>query len=88
MTKPTASTIVSRRAILKTGAAAGALQITSPFIIGARGETPIKLGLVDPLTGVYAAIAIGEVEGAKLAIEHINKRGGVLGRPVELLIED
>jgi branched-chain amino acid transport system substrate-binding protein len=88
MTKPTASTIVSRRAILKTGAAAGALQITSPFIIGARGETPIKLGLVDPLTGVYAAIAIGEVEGAKLAIEHINKKGGVLGRPVELLIED
>src|ERR1700730_7275248 len=88
MTKPTASTIVSRRAILKTGAAAGALQITSPFIIGARGDTPIKLGLVDPLTGVYAAVAISEVEGAKLAIEHINKKGGVLGRPVELLIED
>src|SRR3984893_3181156 len=88
MTKPTASTIVSRRAILKTGAAAGALQITSPFIIGARGDTPIKLGLVDPLTGVYAAVAISEVEGAKLAIEHINKKGGILGRPVELLVED
>ena len=44
--------------------------------------------MVDPLTGVYAAIAQGEVVGAKFAVEEINKKGGILGRPVELLIED
>ena len=44
--------------------------------------------MVDPLTGVYAAIAQGEVVGAKFAAEEINKKGGILGRPVELLIED
>lgn len=82
------SGVVGRRTILKAGAAIAALQVTSPFIIRARGETPVRIGLVDPLTGVYAAIAQGEVEGAKLATDQLNKKGGILGRPVELLIED
>src|SRR6516164_5227111 len=79
---------VNRRAVLRGAAALGAAQVASPFLIQARGETPVKIGFVDPLTGVYAAIAQSEIEGAKLALEHINKQGGILGRPVELLIED
>ncbi|MEO8040431.1 MAG: ABC transporter substrate-binding protein [Betaproteobacteria bacterium] len=78
----------SRRTVLKAGAAGGVLQLAPPFILSARGETPIRLGMVDPLTGVYAAIAQSEVAGAKLAVEDINKSGGVLGRPIELLVED
>ena len=78
----------SRRVILQGGAAAAALQVASPFILSARGETPVKIGMVDPLTGVYAALARNEVDGAKLAVERINKNGGVLGRPLELLVED
>jgi branched-chain amino acid transport system substrate-binding protein len=77
-----------RRAVLKAGLAAGALQLTPPFILSARGESPLKLGLVDPLTGVYAAIAQSEVEGAKFAVAEINNKGGVLGRQLELLVED
>src|SRR3979409_1220584 len=79
---------VDRRTILKTSAAIAAVQLTSPFIIQARGETPGRMGMVDPLTGAYAAIAQGEVVGAKFAAEEINKKGGILGRPVELLVED
>src|ERR1700690_4348076 len=79
---------VDRRTILRTTAALAAVQFSSPFIIKARGETPVRIGMVDPLTGVYAAIAQGEVVGAKFAAEEINKKGGILGRPVELLIED
>src|SRR5579863_5380270 len=79
---------VDRRTILKTGASVAAVQFAAPFIVKARGETPVRIGLVDPLTGVYAAIAQGEVVGAKFAAEEINKKGGILGRPVELLIED
>jgi branched-chain amino acid transport system substrate-binding protein len=79
---------VSRRALLQSGAAIAALQFSTPFIIKARGETPIRIGMVDPLTGVYAAIAQSEVVGAKYALEEINKKGGILGRPVELLVED
>jgi branched-chain amino acid transport system substrate-binding protein len=79
---------VGRRSILKAGAAIGALQFGSPFIIAARGETPVRMGLVDPLTGVYAAFARNEVVGAQLAVDELNKKGGILGRPVELLVED
>jgi len=79
---------IDRRTVLKSGAAIAAAQFSSPFIINARGETPIKIGLVDPLTGVYAAIAQNEVIGAKFAVEEINKKGGILGRPIELLVED
>jgi branched-chain amino acid transport system substrate-binding protein len=79
---------MNRRTLLKAGAAVGAAQIASPFVIAARGETPIKIGMVDPLTGVYAAVAQNEVIGARLAVDNINAKGGVLGRPLELLVED
>jgi branched-chain amino acid transport system substrate-binding protein len=79
---------VGRRTLLKGAAAVGALQVASPFLITARGDTPIKIGMVDPLTGVYAAVAQNEVIGVKLAVEQINAKGGVLGRQLELLVED
>jgi branched-chain amino acid transport system substrate-binding protein len=79
---------LGRRTLLKGAAAVGALQVASPFIIAARGETPIKVGMVDPLTGVYSAVAQNEVAGVKLAVDQVNAKGGVLGRPIELLVED
>jgi len=79
---------LDRRTVLKGAAAAGALQISSPFIIRARCETAVRIGMVDPLTGVYAAPAGNEVMGAKLAVEQMNAKGGILGRQVELLVED
>jgi len=49
---------IDRRTILKSSAAiCCAAQFSSPFLIKARGEKPVRIGLVDPLTGVYAAIA-------------------------------
>jgi len=87
MQRTTLSTI-PRRTILRAGAAIGALQVASPFIISARGETPVKIGMVDPLTGVLSALAQSEVDGAKYAEAEINKKGGILGRPVQLLVED
>src|SRR6478752_8891438 len=88
MTSPTFSSKFDRRTLIKGAAALGAFQVTSPFIIAARGETPIRMGMVDPLTGVYAAPAGNEVMGAKLAVARINAQGGILGRQVELLVED
>jgi branched-chain amino acid transport system substrate-binding protein len=77
-----------RRSVLKGAAAVGVLPIASPFIISARGESPVRIGMVDPLTGVYAAPAGNEVIGARLALEQMNAKGGILGRQVELLVED
>lgn len=78
----------ARRQLLKAGATLGALQLASPFIIKARGETPVKIGFIDPITGSLSALAVSEVEGAKWTVEQINKQGGILGRPVQLLVED
>src|SRR6201996_8365824 len=77
-----------RRKFLTAAAAVGGLQLTGPFIIKARGETPVKIGFIDPITGSLSVLAVSEVEGAKWTVDQINKKGGILGRPVELLIED
>ncbi len=79
---------IGRRTLIKAGATLGALQVTSPFIIGARGETPVKIGFVNPLTGSLSALAASEVEGAKFATADINAKGGILGRQINLLVED
>jgi branched-chain amino acid transport system substrate-binding protein len=79
---------VPRRTVLKTGLAWGALGIASPFPIRARGEAPVKMGMVEPLSGVYAKLADGEVAGARLALDEVNHNGGILGRQAQLLIED
>jgi branched-chain amino acid transport system substrate-binding protein len=79
---------VRRRTLLLSGATLGAVQLSAPFIIKARGETTIKIGFVDPLTGILSALAQSEVEGAKYAVDDVNKKGGILGRQVQLLVED
>ena len=82
------SFLVDRRTILKTSAAIAAVQFSSPYILKARGDTPVRIGMVNPLTGVLSALAQSEVDGAKYAEAEINKKGGILGRQVELLVED
>jgi branched-chain amino acid transport system substrate-binding protein len=87
MSKPSVS--VRRRTFIRAALALGACQaIGAPFIIAARGEEPVKIGMVDPLTGVLSALAQSEVDGARYAEAEINKRGGILGRQVQLLVED
>src|SRR5580704_12791120 len=82
-------TPIRRRTLLKAGLACGASQIVSaPFVISALGDEPVKIGMVDPLTGVLSALAQSEVDGARYAEAEINKNGGILGRPVQLLVED
>lgn len=83
-----ASSPVSRRAVLQLAAAAGIAQLVPPMMINARGEELVKIGLDNPLTGTYAATGKNEMIGCKLAVEQMNAKGGILGRQVELLVED
>src|SRR6516164_3992201 len=54
----------------------------------ARSAEPLKIGMVAPLTGSGAENSRYKIEGGKLATEEVNEAGGVLGRPIELVIED
>ncbi|WP_424129117.1 ABC transporter substrate-binding protein [Roseiarcus sp.] len=74
--------------MLKKGLAWTACAIASPLPVRARAEQPIKIGMVEPLTGVYAALAESEIAGARLAIDEINHGGGILGRETQLLVAD
>jgi len=50
---------------------------------------PIKIGLITDLTGMAFLLAKDNVDGAKMAVEEINKAGGVLGgRQIELVVRD
>lgn len=49
---------------------------------------PITLGAVYNLSGGQAGLDVPSAHGAQLAIDEVNARGGVLGRPVELVLVD
>ena len=77
-----------RRTLVTAAAGASLLQVASPFIITARAAESVKIGLDNPLTGTYAAVGKNELIGCQHALEQINAKGGIVGRPVELLVED
>jgi len=56
--------------------------------IPALAADPIKIGLVNETTGPNAEAGSYTVNGTKLAVEEINAKGGILGRQIELRIED
>jgi branched-chain amino acid transport system substrate-binding protein len=79
---------LNRRTIMKAAAAAGVSQVAAPFVVSAWAADNVKIGMDNPLTGTYAALGKNEQYGAQLALDQINAKGGILGRKVELLIED
>jgi branched-chain amino acid transport system substrate-binding protein len=79
---------IKRRTVLQAGLAVGAAQIASPFVVKSLADEPVKIGLDNPLTGTYAALGKNEQFGAQLALSQINAKGGILGRPVQLLVEE
>jgi branched-chain amino acid transport system substrate-binding protein len=64
--------------------AAGMLR--APAAPAAEARTPIKIGVLAPLTGPLAAPARDIVDAARLYVEEVN--GEMAGRKVELLVED
>ena len=64
--------------------------IAAPAVIRtafAQGAT-VKIGMVVPMTGAAAESGSFAQTGAKIALEAVNKAGGVLGKPLELIFED
>ena len=66
----------------------GLIFVTLTAGVHVRAETPIRIGLNTSITGTGAESGQYEANGVKLAVEEINKAGGVLGRPFETVVED
>ncbi len=54
----------------------------------AYAADPIKIGLTGPFTGGSSSMGVSMRDGVKLAVEEVNKAGGVLGRPLQLVERD
>lgn len=54
----------------------------------AAAQDAIKIGVTAPLSGPAAEIGHLQLEGARLGVEKVNAAGGVLGRQLELVVED
>ena len=83
----------TRRSFLGLGAAAaGALGATmlvpAPWREAFGQAKPYKLGTLQPLSGTAAPGGKTALVGIQMAVDRINKGGGVNGRPIELLIGD
>src|ERR1700733_5334399 len=67
-----------------------AVGITAPYVIGsARAQgAPIKIGMCAPVAGPAAESGGYAVKGAKLALDAVNKAGGILGKQAELIVEE
>src|SRR5580658_6407403 len=79
---------VSRRSLVKSGLVLAGAQIVAPFLVRSHAADAERIGLDNPLTGPYAALGKNEQIGCQMALEAINAKGGILGRPVELVVED
>ncbi len=51
-------------------------------------EKVVKLGMVEDVTGMAALLGVAGVEGAKIAVDEINAKGGLLGRKITLIVRD
>ena len=80
----------SRRDFLKGSLVAGAgmAAVGFPSIITAQGKEPIKIGVLHSLSGTMAISEVSLRDVVLMAVEEINARGGVLGRPLQPVIVD
>jgi branched-chain amino acid transport system substrate-binding protein len=67
---------------------AAAIVLVAGLTTGAGAQDAVKVGVIQPLTGAFAASGNYVANGAKIAADEINAKGGVLGKKIELVIED
>ncbi len=69
-------------------ALAGALLAATALSFSAQAADPIKIGVSGPFTGGSSAMGVAMRDAVRIAADEINKSGGVLGRPIQLVERD
>jgi branched-chain amino acid transport system substrate-binding protein len=62
--------------------------ISSGPVSGALAQTTLRIGVSISRTGTYAELAPALEHGYQLCLKHTNDKGGLLGRPLELVADD
>ena len=81
---------VTRRHLLGWGAGTlgATILMPAPWRAAFGQAKPYKIGTIQPLSGAGAAGGKTALVGVEMAVDRINKSGGINGRPVELLVAD
>lgn len=84
---------LTRRRMVGAAAGGGALAIGAlaapvPLRYALAKSEPYKIGTTQCLSGGAAAIGKTALVGVQVAVDRINKSGGILGREVKLFVED
>ena len=84
--------VTRRRWLGLSAAAAGAIGagmlVPSPWRTAFGQAKPFKFGTLQPLSGTAAAGGKTALVGVQMAVDRINKAGGITGRPIELIVAD
>ena len=62
--------------------------LLAALVPAAQAQDTIKIGEFGSLTGDNASFGISQNNGVQMAVEEINAAGGVLGKKIELIVED
>jgi len=76
---------MTRRKLIKWVVVAAVL---TGALAGCGEKPPIRVGFVAELAGKQSDLGVHERNGAQLAVDDINARGGVAGRKIELVVRD
>ncbi|MBX3411390.1 MAG: transporter substrate-binding protein [Pirellulales bacterium] len=101
-TQPAAATRSRRAMIFASVGILLALLVGGGFILWQMGmeasnaaadaaaltEEPIKVGIIHSMTGTLATSATAVVDTTLMAIDEVNARGGLLGRPIQPIVVD
>jgi branched-chain amino acid transport system substrate-binding protein len=81
---------VTRRRLVGWGAGAlgATILMPAPWRAAFGQAKPYKIGTIQPLSGAGAAGGKTALVGVQMAVDRINKSGGINGRPIELLVAD
>ena len=80
---------LSRRSLLKSAAAAGALAASGDVIAPAIAQNkPVRIGILAPRSGIAAAPGENGIRATQWAADRFNATGGIAGRKIELVIEE
>ncbi len=65
-----------------------ACALTLPVSLAVMAADPVKLGLLEDQSGNFSLAVIPKIHATELAIEEINAKGGIMGRPIKLIHYD
>jgi branched-chain amino acid transport system substrate-binding protein len=81
---------MTRRRLVGWGAGVlgATILVPAPWRAAFGQAKPYKIGSIQPLSGAGAAVGKTALVGVEMAVDRINKSGGINGRPVELVVAD